>query len=108
MRRVLFMMLLAAMGALALVGCKDRQPTERPMGTDTSIKDKSDGGTEIEKKQAIKKDGQYEIRKEETELDRHGNIQKQETETRRPRTGVDVEVGEGGVKVDVDHGDQPK
>jgi len=89
---------------LVFTGCKDRDRTdERTVAEETEVDEGLFGGTEIEKKEVIEKNGKYEVREQETQLDDEGRVQEQETEVKPPRedADVDVRVGEGGVDVDV-------
>lgn len=85
-------------------GCRDRAPTgERKVAEETEVDEGFFGGTTVEEKEVIEKNGKYEVRERETKLDDDGNVEKQETEVRPPRDGadVDVRIGERGVDVDV-------
>ncbi len=94
--------LLAAVLPLLSAGCKERGTGQETISNETEVKDKWNGGTEIEKKEVIEQDGQYKVRKQETDLDRHGNVTEQKEETTTPDSDVDVKVDKDGVKVDVD------
>lgn len=63
-----------ALAGVMVTGCEREDVT-----TQTEIKDQPFGGTEIEKKEVIEKNGKVQVRETETDLDDEGNVEERET-----------------------------
>jgi hypothetical protein len=93
--------------SIAIAGCERDTATERKVAEDTDVKEKLLGGTEIKEKEVIEKNGQYEVREKETEIDDEGNVTEQEEKVKKPDgADVNVDADETGVRVDVDAPDR--
>ncbi|HOA74453.1 MAG TPA: hypothetical protein PL151_07105 [Phycisphaerae bacterium] len=103
----IFVFMLAAISVVT-AGCRDRDTaTDRKVAEDTEVKEKLFGGTEIEKKELIEKNGQYELREQETEIDDKGNVTEQKERVKKPDAAdVNVDADETGVRVDIDARDR--